>query len=100
MSAAAHPGEGVAGVNTAGRRPTPQMPGRPGLRFCPARWVVRQHLTGPGQSLAATLAPVLPAPLFTLIRGGYQAVTTFFVLSGFVLTRSYWSGSLGARRFD
>jgi peptidoglycan/LPS O-acetylase OafA/YrhL len=24
-----------------------------------------------------------------LIRGGYQAVTTFFVLSGFVLTRSY-----------
>ena len=27
--------------------------------------------------------------MFTLIRGGYQAVTTFFVLSGFVLTRSY-----------
>jgi len=32
---------------------------------------------------------LLPHGIFTLIRGGYQAVTTFFVLSGFVLTRSY-----------
>ena len=31
----------------------------------------------------------MPHGLFTLIRGGYQAVTTFFALSGFVLTRSY-----------
>ena len=36
---------------------------------------------------------MLPPPLFALVRGGYQAVTTFFVLSGFVLTRSYWTGS-------
>ena len=31
----------------------------------------------------------LPYPLYALIRGGYLAVTTFFVLSGFVLARSY-----------
>jgi peptidoglycan/LPS O-acetylase OafA/YrhL len=31
----------------------------------------------------------LPSALFALIRGGYLAVTTFFVLSGFVLSRSY-----------
>ena len=48
------------------------------------------HLTGPGQELEAA-ARMLPAPLFTLVRGGYLAVTTFFVLSGFVLTRSYAS---------
>ena len=38
----------------------------------------------------------LPTPLYTLIRGGYLAVTTFFVLSGFVLARTYaattWNG--------
>ncbi len=41
-------------------------------------------------------ALALPQPLYALIRGGYLAVTTFFVLSGFVLSRSYalrrWSG--------
>src|SRR6185295_10072841 len=53
------------------------------------------HLTGTGGLLdgAATL---LPHPLYAVLRGGYLAVTTFFVLSGFVLARSYpvarWSG--------
>jgi peptidoglycan/LPS O-acetylase OafA/YrhL len=41
-------------------------------------------------------AQSLPGPLYTLIRSGYLAVTTFFVLSGFVLARSYakttWNG--------
>jgi peptidoglycan/LPS O-acetylase OafA/YrhL len=32
---------------------------------------------------------LLPHGLFSLVRGGYQAVTTFFVLSGFVLACSY-----------
>jgi peptidoglycan/LPS O-acetylase OafA/YrhL len=68
------------------------MPALTGLRFFLALWVILHHLTGPGQALGTTLSGVLPGPLFTLIRGGYQAVTTFFVLSGFVLTRSYWSG--------
>ena len=64
------------------------FPALTGLRFFLALWVILHHLTGPGQRLEAT-ALLLPHPLFTLIRGGYQAVTTFFVLSGFVLTRSY-----------
>ena len=38
----------------------------------------------------------LPYPIHEFIRGGYLAVTTFFVLSGFVLARSYaqtrWTG--------
>jgi len=69
------------------------LPALTGLRFFLALWVILHHLTGPGQQLGAVLSPVLPAPLFALIRGGYQAVTTFFVLSGFVLTRSYWTAS-------
>ena len=64
-----------------------------GLRFFLALWVILHHLTGPTQPLGATLAAALPAPFFALIRGGYQAVTTFFVLSGFVLTRSYWDSA-------
>ena len=64
------------------------LPALTGLRFFLALWVILHHLTGPGQKLEAT-ALLLPHGLFTLIRGGYQAVTTFFVLSGFVLTRSY-----------
>lgn len=32
-----------------------------------------------------------PHPVFAFIRGGYLAVTTFFVLSGFVLARNYCS---------
>jgi peptidoglycan/LPS O-acetylase OafA/YrhL len=49
----------------------------------------------------------LPQAVYTIIRGGYLAVTTFFVLSGFVLARSYastrWDGKsvlrYGAGRF-
>jgi peptidoglycan/LPS O-acetylase OafA/YrhL len=64
------------------------LPALTGLRFFLALWVILHHLTGPGQDLEP-LARQLPFGLFPLIRGGYQAVTTFFVLSGFVLTRSY-----------
>ncbi len=64
------------------------LPALTGLRFFLALWVILHHLTGPGQELEP-LARQLPAGLFSLIRGGYQAVTTFFVLSGFVLTRTY-----------
>jgi peptidoglycan/LPS O-acetylase OafA/YrhL len=47
-------------------------------------------------------ARALPFALYTLIRGGYLAVATFFVLSGFVLTRSYAStewNRAGLRRY-
>ena len=64
------------------------LPALTGLRFFLALWVILHHLTGPGQDLES-LARQLPEAAFSLIRGGYQAVTTFFVLSGFVLTRTY-----------
>ena len=72
-------------MTPAARRDFPALTG---LRFFLALWVILHHLTGPGQKLEATLL-LFPHGIFTLIRGGYQAVTTFFVLSGFVLTRSY-----------
>lgn len=64
------------------------LPALTGLRFFLALWVIFHHLTGHGQMLEPA-ALALPTPLYTLIRGGYLAVTTFFVLSGFVLARSY-----------
>lgn len=71
------------------------LPALTGLRWVLALWVIFHHLTGPGQSLEPA-ALALPRPVFTLIRGGYLAVTTFFVLSGFVAARSHamerWSG--------
>ncbi len=66
-----------------------------GLRFLLALWVILHHLTGPRQSLGVQ-ALSLPHPIYQLIRGGYLAVQTFFVLSGLVLARGYvrtlWSG--------
>jgi len=64
------------------------LPALTGLRFLLAIWVILHHLTGPGQMLDAT-AQSMPYVVYALIRGGYLAVTTFFVLSGFVLARSY-----------
>jgi peptidoglycan/LPS O-acetylase OafA/YrhL len=62
-----------------------------GLRFILALWVILHHLTGPGAELERA-AQHLPHPVYAFIRGGYLAVATFFVLSGFVLARSYGSG--------
>lgn len=71
------------------------LPALTGLRFLLALWVILDHLTGPGMMLDAS-ARALPYPIYAVIRGGYLAVTTFFVLSGFVLARSYagteWNG--------
>ncbi len=50
--------------------------------------MILHHLTGPGQMLDGWVRS-LPYFLYAVIRGGYLAVTTFFVLSGFVLARSY-----------
>ena len=75
---------------------TQHLPALTGLRFFLALWVMLHHLTGRGQMLeAAPLA--LPGPVYQLIRGGYMAVTTFFVLSGFVLARSYGETRWNAR---
>jgi peptidoglycan/LPS O-acetylase OafA/YrhL len=64
------------------------------LRFFLAGWVIVHHLTGPGGMLDAW-AGALPFGGDDIVRCGYLAVGTFFVLSGFVLARGYqaeWSG--------
>ena len=77
--------------------PAEHLPALTGLRFFLALWVILHHLTGPGQRLEAT-ALSWPHPVYALLRGGYLAVATFFVLSGFVLARSYGSGQWHAGR--
>lgn len=83
----------------AAARATPaiRLPGRPGhlpaltgLRFFLALWVIVNHLVGRG-NIYEPIAAALPGPLQAILRGGYQAVPTFFVLSGFVLARTYAS---------
>lgn len=64
------------------------MPALTGLRFMLALWVILHHLTGHGDALETAVLR-LTHPIYTFIRGGYLAVTTFFVLSGFVLARTY-----------
>ena len=58
--------------------------------------MILHHLTGRGQDLEAALAP-LPAPFRAVVHSGYLAVATFFVLSGFVLARTYTQGNWTAR---
>jgi peptidoglycan/LPS O-acetylase OafA/YrhL len=70
------------------KRRSDHLPALTGLRFLLAIWVIVHHLSGRGQMLEPA-ALALPAPLYAFVRGGYLAVTTFFVLSGFVLYRSY-----------
>ncbi len=64
------------------------LPALTGLRFWLAVWVILHHICGKGMMLEAW-ANTLPAPVLKLIHGGYLAVQTFFVLSGFVLARTY-----------
>jgi peptidoglycan/LPS O-acetylase OafA/YrhL len=64
------------------------LPALTGLRFVLAIWVILHHLTGKGMMLEPWVRS-LPPGLEALVRGGYLAVGTFFVLSGFVLARSY-----------
>jgi peptidoglycan/LPS O-acetylase OafA/YrhL len=66
------------------------LPALTGLRFFLALWVIVNHLVGKGH-VYEPVAQMLPGPLQAIIRGGYQAVPTFFVLSGFVLARTYAS---------
>jgi peptidoglycan/LPS O-acetylase OafA/YrhL len=64
------------------------LPALTGLRFVLAAWVMLHHLAGPGMMLGTAFS-ALPAPLRALATGGYLAVQTFFLLSGFVLARNY-----------
>jgi peptidoglycan/LPS O-acetylase OafA/YrhL len=58
------------------------------LRFVLGLWVILHHLTGP-RMLLDQWNHSLPPALQSLVRGGYLAVQTFFLLSGFVLAQSY-----------
>jgi peptidoglycan/LPS O-acetylase OafA/YrhL len=64
------------------------LPALTGLRFFLALWVMVTHLIGAGHVYEPVVL-ALPGPLQDLIRRGYQAVPTFFVLSGFVLAKTY-----------
>ena len=66
------------------------LPALTGVRFVLAFWVVLHHLTGKGMMLDGWMNS-LPAPGQSILRNGYLAVGVFFVLSGFVLARSYGS---------
>lgn len=80
----------TASANRATGSPTikSHLPALTGLRFFLAVWVVVHHLTGRGMMLDSWVRS-LPEAAQSLVRGGYLAVGTFFVLSGFVLARSY-----------
>lgn len=60
-----------------------------------ALWVVLHHIMGSGM-VPSVWSAWLPTGGANLIRGGYLAVGTFFVLSGFVLANGYcnvsWTG--------
>ncbi len=66
------------------------LPALTGLRFALALWVIMHHLTG-NRMLLEQWALTLPVAAQSLLRGGYLAVQTFFLLSGFVLAQSYAS---------
>jgi peptidoglycan/LPS O-acetylase OafA/YrhL len=72
------------------------LPALTGLRFFLALWVIVNHLVGKGHAFEP-VAAMLPAPLQAIMRAGYRAVPTFFVLSGFVLARTYASMEWDAR---
>ena len=64
------------------------FPALTGLRFLLALWVVLHHITGTNMMLEPFLL-TWPAFAREIIRGGYLAVQSFFLLSGFVLAQSY-----------
>jgi peptidoglycan/LPS O-acetylase OafA/YrhL len=72
------------------------VPALTGVRFFLALWVIFNHLIGKG-NIYEPVARMLPGPLQAILRGGYLAVPTFFVLSGFVLARTYASTDWSSR---
>ncbi len=80
--------ERVLSVRAASQREKTYLPALTGLRFILALWVILHHLTGTGMMLESWETQLPPAAQ-SLIRGGYLAVQSFFILSGFVLARSY-----------
>jgi peptidoglycan/LPS O-acetylase OafA/YrhL len=86
----------MAGSHAARAAKNSQMASLNGLRFALALWVMMTHLLGEGMMLEAW-ARKLPFSAYSILSSGYLGVATFFVLSGFVLARSY-SSTLWDRR--
>jgi peptidoglycan/LPS O-acetylase OafA/YrhL len=83
-------------VREAAPRDRTYLPALTGLRFFLALWVILHHLTGKGMMLEQWETQ-LPHAAQSLLRGGYLAVQTFFILSGFVLAQSYASARWNLR---
>jgi peptidoglycan/LPS O-acetylase OafA/YrhL len=64
------------------------LPALTGLRFLLGMWVIMHHLTSKGM-LLDWWNHTLPFAMQSIFEGGYLAVQTFFLLSGFVLAQSY-----------
>lgn len=84
-----------SGVHAQPKGRQDYLPALTGLRFVLAAWVMLHHICGPNMILGAWASSLAPIPA-TLVSGGYLAVQTFFVLSGFVLAKTYaktrWDG--------
>ncbi len=61
-----------------------------------ALWVVLHHISGQGMMLQGW-ADSLPFAARTIVHGGYLAVQTFFILSGFVMARTYANARWGGK---
>jgi peptidoglycan/LPS O-acetylase OafA/YrhL len=70
------------------RKPAQNIPALTGLRFFLAAWVVLHHLASKRMMLEASVQ-ALPVAVQNIAHRGYLAVGVFFILSGFVLARSY-----------
>lgn len=77
----------VSAVLDAARPGVDRLPALTGIRLPLALWVVVHHLSGPGRPFAVLVEPV--APLAAFIDAAWVALTAFFAMSGFLLTRRY-----------
>ncbi len=79
---------GVREFSIKGAAAEGYFPALTGLRFVLAAWVMLHHISGKGMMLESW-ANSLPGAAASLVRGGYLAVQSFFILSGFVLAKTY-----------
>jgi len=81
-------GAGIREISIKATAAEGYFPALTGLRFVLAAWVMLHHISGKGMMLESWVNS-LPRAAGSLIRGGYLAVQSFFILSGFVLAKTY-----------